>query len=218
MGEAGDRHDWRAPVGGPASFGAGIVSSALGEDVVGSVAKAIVRFAAPAQLARTVAPFLQAGDSYAFDPARVGIEHLEFEQPGAGNDFTAYRQSAGARHQIAANGIDFLGGIADVEIIADSRQPRLRSWHARRRRTSRQVAAPRPAFVFIVLVADLTHDLLDDVLDRRKPVGSTIFVDHERKMNSCRLHTRQQIDRPHRRRHKQVFRARSSSPTAAYRG
>ena len=52
---------------------------------------------------------------------------------------------------------------------------------------------------------DLADDLLDNVLDRDQPVGSTIFVDHQRQMDARGLHLRQQIDRPHRRRHVEQF-------------
>ena len=51
-----------------------------------------------------------------------------------------------------------------------------------------------------MLVVDLAHDLLDDILDRHQPVGAAILVDDEREVNARSLHLRQQIDRPHRRR------------------
>ena len=54
-----------------------------------------------------------------------------------------------------------------------------------------------------MLVGDVAHDLLDDVLDRDQAVGAAIFVDHQRQMGVGGLHLEQQIQRPHRRRHEQ---------------
>src|ERR1041385_7539130 len=62
---------------------------------------------------RPPAPLLEAHDAGALYAPRGGIEHLEFEQTGPGNDFAAGWQAAGARHQVAAESIDLLGGIAD---------------------------------------------------------------------------------------------------------
>ena len=52
-------------------------------------------------------------------PARVGIQHLDLESGRAGHQLAAQRQAADLRHQIAAEGIDSLGSVADVEGDAD---------------------------------------------------------------------------------------------------
>jgi hypothetical protein len=40
----------------------------------------------------------------------------------------------------------------------------------------------------VVLILDLAHDLLDDVLHRGEAVGAAVFVDHEGKVNVRGLH------------------------------
>ena len=54
-----------------------------------------------------------------------------------------------------------------------------------------------------MLVGDVAHNLLDDVLDRDQPVGAAIFVDHQRQMGVAGLHLEQQIQRAHGGRHEQ---------------
>ncbi len=59
--------------------------------------------------------------------------------------------------------------------------------------------------VGVVLVVDVTNDLLDQVLDGNEAVGTAIFVDHQRQMIVRGLHTQQQIARRHRWwRHQQI--------------
>src|SRR3984885_16354800 len=58
-------------------------------------------------------------DAQALDTSRVGIEHFDFVIAGAGNDFAAYRQAADMSHEIAAQGFNFLAGLAGDEILAD---------------------------------------------------------------------------------------------------
>ena len=68
-----------------------------------------------------------------------------------------------------------------------------------------RLAHDRRQFGFVVLVGDFADDLLDDVLDRSEAVGAAVFVHHQRQMDARGLHARQQVDRPHRRRHEQDF-------------
>src|SRR4051812_2732506 len=63
-------------------------------------------------LDRTV---LAAVNTDLLDPPRIGIQHLDLEALGPAHQLAAQRQTADLRHQIAADGIDLLGGIADVE-------------------------------------------------------------------------------------------------------
>ena len=60
-------------------------------------------------------------------------------------------------------------------------------------------------FINIVLVLNLTDDLLNNVLDRRKTVDSAIFIDHKRHMNAFKAHLQKQVKYPHAGRHKQYL-------------
>ena len=108
-------------------------------------------------------------------------------------------------HQIAAEGFDFFAGLAGDEVLADHRADVVEA--GARVGDEGIVGLPhdRRRLVAVMLVVDLADDLLDDVLDRDQPVGATIFVHHQREMNARGLHLRQEIDRPHRRRHEQQF-------------
>ena len=57
-----------------------------------------------------------------------------------------------------------------------------------------------PIFVIVgvVLVFDLAHDLLDQILDGDKPINPAIFVDHQRHMLALGLHLLQQHPDRHR--------------------
>ena len=77
------------------------------------------RACAAASLRAWRGTFLADGDTQAFDPARIGVEHLDLEIPRAGNDLPAHRQATDLRHQIAAQRLDFLAGLAGDELLAD---------------------------------------------------------------------------------------------------
>ena len=51
--------------------------------------------------------------------------------------------------------------------------------------------------ILVMLVGDIAHDFLDNVFDRNQPVGTAIFVDHQRQMGMGGLHLEQQVQRPH---------------------
>ncbi len=72
--------------------------------------------------------FLADGDTQAFDPARIGVEHLDLEIARTGNDLAAHRQATDLRHQIAAQRLDFLTGFAGDEFLADYGSGRPRGW------------------------------------------------------------------------------------------
>jgi len=137
------------------------------------------------------------------DPARIGIQHFDLESGGTGHQLAAQRQAADLRHQIAAEGVDRFGGVADVEGDADcggdvsEARPRVGDERAVK------LADDGGQFVFVVLVGDVADDLLDDVLHRNETVGAAVFVHHQRQVNARRLHLLQQVERRHRRRHKQ---------------
>ena len=152
-----------------------------------------------------IAPLLDTVDAHPFDAPRVGVENLEFEQLRAGDDLAAQRQPSRKRHQIAAERIDILGGVAEVEVVTDDRHHIL-EFGARIGDVGAVRLAHHVGFgVLIVLVGDFADDLLDDILDRDNAVGAAIFVDHQRQMNLLGLHALQQIDDPRRWRHEQNF-------------
>ena len=53
------------------------------------------------------------------DPARIGVEHLEFEVAGAGDDLAAHRHAAGDGGQQAADRVDVLGVGERREVESD---------------------------------------------------------------------------------------------------
>ena len=80
------------------------------------VGRAVAAAAVAVALDRAV---LAAMDADLLDPARIGIQHLDLESGGPGHQLAAQRQAADLRHQIAAERVDLLGGVADVERDAD---------------------------------------------------------------------------------------------------
>ena len=137
----------------------------------------------------------------ALDAARIGIEHLDLEIAGTGNHFAAHRQASDMGDEIAAERLDFLAGFAGDEFLADHRADVLEAGARVGDEAVVGLAHDRRRLVAVVLVVDLADDLFDDVLDRHQAVGAAIFVDHQREMDPRGLHLRQQVDRPHRRRH-----------------
>ena len=108
-------------------------------------------------------------------------------------------------HEIAAEGFDFLAGLAGDELLADHRADVVEAGARVGDEGIVRLPHDRRRLVAVMLVVDLADDLFDDVLDRDQPVGAAIFVHHQRQVNARGLHLRQQIDRPHRRRHEQQF-------------
>ena len=122
----------------------------------------------PAWLTLPVAPLLQAGNTYPLDAARIGIEHFKFEQPGSRDDFSANRQAACARHQIAADGVDLLGRIAHIEVVANRTDHILDIGARVGDKGAVGLLCYRWGFIVIVLVRNFADDLLDDILDRMR--------------------------------------------------
>ena len=148
---------------------------------------------------------LRVRDAQPLDAPRIGIEHFDLEIAGAGNDFAAHRQAADMGHEIAAQRFDFLAGLAGDEILADHGADVVEAGARVGDEGIVRLPHDRRRLVAVMLVVDLADDLLDDVLDRDQSVGAAIFVDHQRQMNARGLHLRQQVDRPHRRRHEEQF-------------
>ncbi len=130
-------------------------------------------------------------NAHALDAARIGIEYFEFEQAGPGDQFAAQRQPSGARDQITAERIDFLGGVADVEVVADNADDVLDLGARIGDVGAVGLTDHVGAFVFVMLVGDVTDDLLDNVLDRDDAVGAAILVDDQGQMDLFGLHPRQ---------------------------
>ena len=142
-------------------------------------------------------------DPQPLDPARIGVEHFEFEVAGAGDDFAADRHAAGGRGQQAADRVDVLGVGERREIDAERLGDVLQA--GARFDDEGAVAGGgdlRPVGL-VVLVLDVADDRLDHVLDRDEAVGAAVFVDHQRHVGVRRLHLHQQVERRHRRRREQ---------------
>src|SRR5207244_5067755 len=102
-------------------------------------------------------------DPQPLDPPRIGIEHLDLEIARTRDDFAAHRQAADLRHQVAAQRLDFLAGLAGNEFLADHLAGILEAGTGVG--DERIIALPddRRRLVAVVLVVDLADDLLDDV-------------------------------------------------------
>src|SRR5947199_4151876 len=61
------------------------------------------------------------GDAQALHPPRIGVQHLDLEIAGSGNDLAAHRQPADMTDQIAAERLDLFAGLARDEFLADHR-------------------------------------------------------------------------------------------------
>ncbi len=55
----------------------------------------------------------------------------------------------------------------------------------------------------VMLVGDVAHDFLDDVLDGHQPVDAAVLVDHQRHVHPRGAHLAQQVEHGLRRRHEQ---------------
>ncbi len=142
-------------------------------------------------------------DAHPLETPRIGVEHLELEILGPGDQLAASRDAPGQRDDEAAQRIDVLGHLAVREVEAD---------HARRlleigagvgdegvgaARLDHRLAGE------VVLVFDVADHHLDQVLDRDEPVRAAVLVDDERHVGSRRLHAHEQLHRRHRGRHEQ---------------
>src|SRR5262245_58891156 len=82
------------------------------------IGRGLAAATALALLARNVA-FLARRDPHALHPPRIGVEHLDLEITGPGNQLAAHRHAADKRHQIAAERFDLLAGFARHEVFSD---------------------------------------------------------------------------------------------------
>ena len=136
-------------------------------------------------------------DAHALHTAWIGIENFDLEDARPRHQFATYRHPAEHRDNVAADGIYLLGGVADIEPGADRRHDVLKPGAADRQERAVGLANYGVLGGLIMLVLDIADDFLDDILDRRQPVGAAIFVDHQRQVNAGRLHLGEQIDRRH---------------------
>src|SRR5215475_11218163 len=65
---------------------------------------------------------LAAIDAQPLQAPRIRIEHLDLEVARPGHELAAHRYAADLHEQIAAECIDLLGGVADVELGAEDRR------------------------------------------------------------------------------------------------
>src|SRR5262245_59519788 len=73
-----------------------------------------------ARLARTFTSLFQPDYPYSLDPAWIGVEDFELEKIGSRHDFSTHGQAPRAGHQVAADCVDVLYSVANVEIVADT--------------------------------------------------------------------------------------------------
>ena len=183
---------------------AGGIVSAVASGADRCARRCIGRAVAAAAVAVTLDwPALAAQDAHLLDAAWIGVQHLDLESRGTGHQLTAQGQPPDLAHDVAAEGVDLFGRVADVEGDADRGgdivEARSRIGHER----TVELAHHGGQFVLVVLVGDVADDLLDDILHRDEPVGAAVFVDHQRQVDAGRLHLFQEVERRHRRRHEQ---------------
>ena len=148
---------------------------------------------------------LAAIDFHPLHPARIGVEHLGLESGRTRHQLAAHRHVSGAHDQIAAERIDFLRRVADVELLADHGAHIFEARAPGGEERAVALARHRRRLRLVVLVGDVADDQLDQVLDRDQTVAAAVFVDDEREVNARRLHLGEQIERRHRRRRVEDF-------------
>ena len=144
-------------------------------------------------------------DQDPFDPAWIGIEHLEFEAAGVRDDLAARRNTVEKREDQPAERVDVLSPVfvekfeAEVFLKVFNFHPRVGFEGAVRpfRQAWRQD--------LVMLVLDLADNFLDQIFDGDHAVGAAIFIDHDRHMRAGVPHLHQEVENLHRGRHEQEF-------------
>src|SRR5437868_13385616 len=135
---------------------------------------------------------LACGDTQPLHAPRIGVQHLDFEIAGTGNDLAAHRQAADMADEIAAERLHLFAGLAGHEILADHGADVVEAGAGVGYEGIVHLPHDRGRLVAVVLVVDLADDLLDDVLDRNQTVGAAIFVHNQRKVDARGLHLGEQ--------------------------
>ena len=142
-----------------------------------------------AGLARVDAEFL--------DASPVGLEDLESDAARVAHELSSHRNAARKREHETAERVDIFFLLGRDQALAEIGLQLL----DRRQRIGDEPLArvlPDPGLRHVVLVLDLAHHLLHQVLDGDETVGAAIFVDYQGKVDARRLHLEQQIDQRHR--------------------
>ena len=143
-------------------------------------------------------------DAHAFDPARDRPPALRTH---IRSDAARSRRASGSRPSSDTTSPPSVStsssGSAGCSSMPVSSLKSSRSTRASASKAPSGSALQQRAFVQIVFVVDLAHDLFDQILDGDEPVGAAIFVDHKRQMQAGGAHLEQQIHRAHRRRREQ---------------
>ena len=136
----------------------------------------------------------QAAHAQPLDAPRIGVEHLEFDAVGMGDDLAAFRHPAGQHEDEAAQRVDRL-------LVAGRAQARAVLFLERLDRQARigddAAVGPldqRRRLGDVVLVLDLADDLLDQILDRHQPVDAAELVDDHRDVGARLAHLHEQIE------------------------
>src|SRR5215471_11451636 len=139
----------------------------------------------------------------AFDPARICIEHLEFDTRWMCDYLAPFGHAPSETGNQPAKRIDFL-------LICGGAQPHaLMLFEQLDRSTRIGDEASIGAFYqarslgFVVFVLDLPDDFLDEVLDRDQTIDAAKLVDHHRDVRARLAHLHEQVKDRHRRRDKE---------------
>src|SRR6056297_3557584 len=139
---------------------------------------------------------LRTTDLEASHAPRVCVEHFEFDSGRMSDDFPTYWNPASECENNTTDRVDivvFVERQLQVEMFF-----KLRNWSARSRYNAKLgIDRDVGCFVFIVLVFDLANDLFYEVFDCNQPVRTTIFIDDESHMLTCRLHPEKQVHGRH---------------------
>ena len=135
------------------------------------------------------------------EPASIGFEDFERHPARVTHALASRRNPAGNGEDEAAQRVDDL-----LLLIGDERQSEMLlqvlDRHPRIGDEAETGIGPDQRLVlYVVFVGNLAHHFLDQILDGNEPVGAAILVDHQRQMESRRLHFEQKIEHRHRRRH-----------------
>ena len=207
MGEAAQRHDRRADFDGAWDESFTDSSPGMGTGEAGR-ARWCERGSRrlPSHFpVLAVLPIEAAVDLQLLYPTRIGVEDFDLERTGARDELAPHRHAADPGRDVSGERVHLLRDFAHVKFATDDRCDVLQAGAGIGQERAVGLANHARRILLVVLVGDLTHDLLDDILDRHHAVGAAIFIDHEGEMDAGRLHLGKQVQHRHGRRRVKDF-------------
>ena len=136
-------------------------------------------------------------DAQFLDAARIGLQHLELDAARVAHKLAARRDAAGKREYQAADRVELLFLLRRGELYAEMPLQHLDRRARIGDEAETRILADHRFLGDVMLVLDLAHDFLDQVLDGNEAVGPAIFVDDQRQVPPRQLHAEQEIEHRH---------------------